>query len=227
MRLSTYQDFLERVDELGFMAWSHDRPSCPVSYVLPSFAEERGDRWTEDSRTWKDRAVQDRRLAYGYILGGHKGFVSPRMYPLFYTAYRPEESMEERWRCGRVSQTAWRLWRLFEQKALLNTLEIRHAMGATRRKGAGSVQASIRQLEREYYLAVAGIRHKVSRAGRPFGWPTTVYETAASWAPPEWISAASGVRAEEARAAILDAGMTMGRCSSREELAGALGLHGY
>jgi hypothetical protein len=224
MTLVTYDDFVDRVDELGFMAWSHNRPSCPISHVLPSFAEERDDQWTTDSWTWKDRAVEEKRLAYGYILGGHKGFVSARMYPLFCAAYQPEESIEERWASGQVSQTTWQLWQLFENKTLLNTLDIRHAMGVTRHNGAGRVEASIHQLEREYYLIVAGIRHKVSKAGQPFGWPTTVYETVASWVPTDWMSAIPSIHPEEARETILDHGMSIAKGCSRKELAEALGM---
>jgi hypothetical protein len=59
---------------------------------------------------------------YGCILGGHKGFVTQRMYPIFYAAFHPMLSMPERWVSGTVNQRTWRLWQLFEEKGTLNFL---------------------------------------------------------------------------------------------------------
>jgi hypothetical protein len=105
---------------------------------LPSLSSEAPkDSWhtgnpETDPWCWKDRAAEEKRLAYGCILGGHKGFVSPRMYSIFYTAYHPEELMEERRESGQISQTIWQLWQLFEEKTLLSTSDIRKEMGVTR-----------------------------------------------------------------------------------------------
>lgn len=38
--------------------------------------------------------AEEKGLAFGCILGGHKGFVSPRMYSIFYAAFHPKEPME-------------------------------------------------------------------------------------------------------------------------------------
>jgi len=73
--LATYQDFIHRVEELGFL---------PMSNILlgyPSLgAETPGHIWHTGLETdpwqWKDRAAGEKQLAYGCILGGHKGFVS-------------------------------------------------------------------------------------------------------------------------------------------------------
>ena len=225
MKLATYQDFLERVDELGFMLFMSSG-----SGAFPVLFEEASDKgaWTGDPDIdpwcWKDRAAEEKKVAYGCILGGQKGFVSARMYPYFYVAYQPEEFMEERWASGLINQTTWQLWQLFEEKNSLDTSEIRHAMGVTRKSGASRVETSIHQLEREYYLTVAGIRFKVGRAGQPYGWPTIVYEKVTSWAPANWMSGISNINPEEAREQILAAGIAMGKCSSRDEVAKALGL---
>ena len=88
-QLETYEDFLARVDELGFMALSKSVAGLPCLG-----AETRPEQWhTGDPQTdpwqWKDRAAEQKQVAYGCILGGQKGFVAARLYPAFYAACRP------------------------------------------------------------------------------------------------------------------------------------------
>ncbi|WHH60030.1 hypothetical protein [Petroclostridium sp. X23] len=106
-QLLRYEDFIDRVDNLGFMSLSNILPG------FPSLSEETAKKnWhTGDPDTdpwyWKDRAAEEKRLAFGCILGGHKGFVSASMYSLFYTAFHPKENMEERRAFGQVSEMVW------------------------------------------------------------------------------------------------------------------------
>jgi hypothetical protein len=81
MILKIYEDFINRVNKLGFMAFS------PILPGLPSLPEETepGQWHTGDPETdpwrWKDRAAEEKKLAFGCVLGGHKGFISEKMYP--------------------------------------------------------------------------------------------------------------------------------------------------
>ena len=97
--LNTYDEFIARVEALGFMALS------PLVPGLPSLGGETAEsQWhtglDSDPWRWKDRAAEEKRLAYGCILGGHKGFVTRRMYPIFYAAFHPTSS-----RCRSVGRT--------------------------------------------------------------------------------------------------------------------------
>ncbi len=116
MLLITYEEFLHRVDELGFMALSDFLAGFPS--VSEETLEENwhtGDPDT-DPWCWKQRAATEKRLAFGCILGGHKGFVSARLYSLFHTAFRPEEHMEVRRASGQVSQTVWELGKFSSER---------------------------------------------------------------------------------------------------------------
>ncbi|MCA9869007.1 MAG: hypothetical protein KC487_01255, partial [Anaerolineae bacterium] len=97
--LTTYEDFIARVEALGFMTLS------PLLPRLPSLGGETAEsQWHTGLETdpwrWKDRVAEEKRLAYGCILGKHKGFVARRLYPIFYAAYHPTLSMPERWARG-------------------------------------------------------------------------------------------------------------------------------
>ena len=222
--LTTYEEFIARVEALGFMMLS------PLLPGLPSLGGETAEsQWhtglDSDPWRWKDRVAEEKRLAYGCILGGNKGFVTERMYPIFYAAFHPMLAMPERWACGTVSQTTWQLWQLFEEKSILNISQVRQAMGVTRKKGASAVDTAIRQLQQEYYITVDGNDRKVNAKGEFYGWPVNRYCRVVEWAPAGWLDSAKDWSVERARESILDHGVAMANGINRQDLAKKLGLH--
>ncbi|NJD04159.1 MAG: hypothetical protein FIA99_16550 [Ruminiclostridium sp.] len=223
-QLLRYKDFIARVDDFGFMVLSNILPGFPsLSEETPKGNWHTGDPDT-DPWCWKDKAAEEKRLAFGCIIGGHKGFVSGHMYSLFYTAFHPKEHMEERRTSGQVNQTVWHLWQLFEEKALLNTSDIRQEMGVTLKKGGSKVDRAIQELQQQYYITVAGSRRKTDKYGQPYGWPANVYDNVERWVPLEWMKPASGLNPEEARKKILDRGIAISKNISCNELAKTLGI---
>ena len=222
--LTTYEEFIARVEALGFMMLS------PLLPGLPSLGGETAEsQWhtglDSDPWRWKDRVAEEKRLAYGCILGGNKGFVTERMYPIFYAAFHPMLAMPERWACGTVSQTTWQLWQLFEEKSILNISQVRQSMGVTRKQGASAVDAAIRQLQQEYYITVDGNDRKVNAKGEFYGWPVNRYCRVVEWAPAGWLDSIKDWTVEDARESILDTGVAMANGLNRQDLAKKLGLH--
>ena len=223
-QLCKYEAFLYRVEELGFMAFSK------ILEGFPSLAEETPERiWhTGDPETdpwrWKDRAAQEKKTAFGCILGGHKGFVAPRLYKLFYCACRPQKSMEERRYDGLVSQSTWDLWKLFEQNAAMDTGEIRRSLGVTKKKGSSRVDSAISELQQQYYITVAGSRQRTDKFGQPYGWHINIYEKVEDWAPKEWLDNSLDLGQAEAIETILDIGARIGTNVDRGNLAKILKL---
>jgi hypothetical protein len=221
--LNNYEDFLARVEALGFMALSTLLPG------LPSLDDETAESlWhtglDTDPWRWKDRAAEEKRLAYGCILGGHKGFVTQRMYPIFYAAFHPPLSMPERWASGTVSQSTWQLWQLFEEKGALSITQVRQAMDVSRKQGGSAVDTAIQQLQHEYYITVDGNERKVSAKGEFYGWPVNRYRRVVDWAPAGWLEGAKDWSAQEARELILDDGVGMSNDVNRRDLAKKLGF---
>ncbi len=226
MQLLKYYDFLERVEELGFMTFSNVLDGLPsLTAETPERIWHTGDDETDPWR-WKDRAAEDKRLAFGCILGGNKGFVAGRLYPSFYAACHPDQSMEERRYEGLVSQTAWDVWKLFEKYNELDTGEIRRLAGVTKKKG-NRTDSAIRELQQNFYITVAGSRQKTDRLGQPYGWHINVYSKVEDWTPSDWLAAGPAFDRGEAVEAILDIGMANGCNINRDKLAHVLGFDRY
>ena len=216
--LTTYEDFVVRVESLGFMALSHLLPG------LPSLGDETPESlWhtglDSDPWRWKDRAAEEKRLAYGCILGGHKGFVTQRMYPIFHAAFHPILSMPERWDSGTVNQRTWQLWQLFEEKGTLTISQVRQTLGVSRKQGAREVDTAIQQLQHEYYITIDGSERKISAKGEFYGWPVNRYKRVLDWAPAGWLDKTKDWSQKEARELILDKGVAMSNGVNHQGLA--------
>lgn len=222
-KLTCYKEFIERVNELGFMAFSDILPGLPSL-----FGETPGENWhTGDPETdpwqWKDRAAEEKKLAFGCVLGGNKGFIAPHMYSLFYSACQPDEHMEELQASGLITPVVWKLWQLFQDgRGLLSTGDIRKEMGVTKKNGGSKVDKAISELERMFYITVAGNRRKTDRFGQPYGWAANVYELVENWIPQEWFSLNQGVSKEEAKDLILDRAQEISGQINRKQLAAIL-----
>jgi len=221
--LTTYPDFLHRVEELGFL---------PMSNILPGFpslsAETPNHIWhtglDTDPWQWKDRAAEEKQLAYGCILGGHKGFVCTQMYPIFYAAYHPSELMPERWAAGKVNPFTWKLWQLFEEKNTVNTSQARKLLGVSAKKGGGHVDTSLKELQQDYYITVSGNMRKISADGRLYGWPSNLYTRVVDWLTEPWIARLTEWQRDEARESILDDVVAINKSLDRQVIARVLGF---
>ncbi|HKZ44969.1 MAG TPA: hypothetical protein VJZ78_08030 [Anaerolineales bacterium] len=221
--LTNYDEFLDRVETLGFMAFSSFLPG------LPSLADETPENlWhtglDTDPWRWKDRAAEEKRLAYGCILGGQKGFVTQRMYPLFYAAFHPSEPMPDRWKSGLVTKVSWQIWQLFEESGMLNISQVRKHLGVSRGKGSSAADAAIQKLQQEYYITMDGSEQKINAKGEPYGWAVNRYRRVLDWAPEGWLEGVQDWPVEEARNAILDDGVAMSVGIDRKDLSRKLGF---
>lgn len=178
--ITTYERFLERANEAGFMTLSENK------YGLPSLsAETPEENWhTGDGATdpwlWRIRAVDRRELAFGCVIGGIRGFIAPRLYPVFYSHFRPQGRMEELWNQGEVPQHVWDMWQLFRAEDTLVSTDIRKALKG--KFGVSKTDQAMRTLEAQFYITVSGARRKLNKQGLPYGWPAAVYSRVDSWA---------------------------------------------
>lgn len=186
--LRTYADFLSCADDCGVMVFAgkfvEGFPNLDNMTAAHQWHTGNADT---DPWQWRDRAAVEKQLAFGNILGGRKGFISPKLYPLFYSACRPDGSMEERYHWGHVKKIVYDVYRLFEENGALDTAQIRNLMGVKKSEGASAVDSAIVRLQSEFYITVCGNRRKVSFDGMEYGWPANTYCLVDDWAS-GWIA---------------------------------------
>ena len=225
MKLQYYTDFLERVESLGFLFLTDALPG------FPSVMGETGpNQWhTGEAQTdpwqWKDRAAAEKRLAFGCLLGGRKGFIAPWLHADFMRVCQPDGALEERWHEGALRPSVWDLWQQFEHQPVLGANDLSAWWKSRGHKGTSGLDSAMRELQREFFITVAGNRQKRNRKGEPYGWPHLLYERVDSWRPATWppVPEADNGR-EMALARILEAGRKAAPDISARTLAKALKL---
>lgn len=217
--LKTYEDFLRRADTLGFFFLSGKNMDG-----LPTLERETNpEQWhtgipETDPWQWKDRAAQEKKLAFGCILGGNKGFVSKRMYSLFYTACSPSDELQDCYEDGELSRSAMDLYQLFQDGAVLSTADIHKKLEVTKKAGASRADSALKELQKRYIITVCGNKRKVSADGLPYGWPANTYCLVENWVSQDWLNGAQQLTQAEAKKKILDAGCAMGNSVDRLKL---------
>lgn len=215
--LKHYQDFIERVNELGFLPFSNIYPGLPSLHgETPKSIWYTRDPDTDPSY-WKDCVSGEKKLAYGSIIGGNKGFVSERMYANFYAAYHIETSMKERWESGQVNEMTWKLWNMFEENSIYSTTELRKILGVTTKKGGSRLDKSLTDLQHCFYITISRTEQRTDKNGKSYGSPQNVYEKVTSWVPQGWLEDAK-ISKEEARKFIIETAVSMGQNISPAEV---------
>ncbi len=201
--LNTYSDFLDFVEQAGVVALSGKYiDGFPKLDTLTLPKQWHTGNPDTDPWQWKDRAAMEKCLAFGNILGGRKGFISKSLYPLFYSACRPDGTLEDRYLEGVVKKAVMDVYRLFKSSDALDTSEIRKHMGVTKKDGASAVDAAVITLQKEFYITVCGNRRKLNRDGQEYGWPANTYCLVDEWAA-NWLTQPL-LSTQEAREKILE-----------------------
>ena len=177
MMIETYEQLIKLVEELGFMPLSHQfDPKLPcLTGVTPSNLWHTGE--DTDPWVWKNRAAHERKLAYGCILNGFKGFVAPRLYPAFYAAFHRDEP-QDAWEDGVMDACTWRLWQLFDDQPLISTADTRRLKPEFK---VGRIDNSLVKLQQRYDVTLCGVTRKTNRMGEPYGWSINTYRRVQDW----------------------------------------------
>lgn len=202
--IKNYREFLDRVNELGFYAFSGK-----FADGFPKLDNETIEtQWyTGDTDTdpwqWRIRAVEEKALAFGCILGGYKGFISKEYYRLFYASMHPQNDIIQMYDSGELSASIIKVYKLFEKGTVLSTADIRSLLNVSKKEGASKADKAIEELERMFFLSICGSKRKVSIKGEEYGWPANTYCLTEDWAGEDWICPNEKIDPKTAREIII------------------------
>lgn len=190
MQKVTYNYFIEKVNELGFITpFSEGTGADGQSFT--------GDPDT-DPWLWKERAAREKKLAYGSFFNGKKGYIAPRFYSIFVDAFRPYKSIEERYESGKLGRYEWEFWNLLnKENRPLGTHEYRAMIGVTAKDGRSALDAAIVRLQMTFDVTTIGNVDMLDKNGNPYN-QSVGYDKIENWAPNEWMEMNPRMEHEEA-----------------------------
>jgi len=171
-----YVNFIKQATERGF-----------VSKHIADFPPRNDHWWSNDPETdpvlWAMRAVGERRLIYGAFFKGQKGFISPEWYRIYFYAFHPPKTVEERYKAGLLKPEEWSVWQLLTQENRpFGTHEIRKHLGVAPKKGAAAVDAAITRLQMTCDIIISGEADMLDKNGQPYN-KSVAYSMRSEWIP--------------------------------------------
>ena len=166
--IDTYERFLQRVDENGFMTFTNN-PWGSASLEREVLGSVWGDTLPDPPWSWKNRIAAQKKGLYGHVLGGRLAFVSMEWVPVFFAALRPERDIEERYADGLVEHLAVRTMRELRAMPCAASYQLRASLGL-QGKEKGKLEHALRKLEQEMYVSIGGSVQKMNKKGQPYGW---------------------------------------------------------
>ena len=181
-----YERFVELVNELGFMSMNDVVAGFPKigDYIVE------GQYWSDnpelDPWIWKDRVAAEKKLLYGSYFNSKKGVISPRFYSIFYCAFHPNITVEERYKAGKLNKQEWDVWNLLNKEGrALGTHEIRKLLGVTPKSGASSVDTALVNLQLSFDIVISGNTDMLDKENKPYN-KSVQYDLVERWVPDDW-----------------------------------------
>jgi hypothetical protein len=188
MKITTYGEFCELVRRTRILPFSGFIPEHPS---LADAASDCG--WhtglDTDPWTWRIRIVSDGAAAYGKFFGDKASFIHPSLFPSVRAALSSGRTVEERYRDGLLSNTAWRLYQLLLSEGNVDSRLLRKLAGLNAREDKKEYERSLVELQNFGDVVITGARESDTASG----WSSMCYELADSWL--------SGTAADTANAA--------------------------
>ncbi|MDL2233402.1 hypothetical protein LJC63_07465 [Ruminococcaceae bacterium OttesenSCG-928-L11] len=207
-KLGTYAEFVDYVTAAGVVAMTKELVAgFPTLKSLTTEEQWHTDTPETDPWQWKNRAAVEKKLAFGCLLNGQKGFIARDLYSSFYVARRPRYTLRERFEEGTLGRLPLDMYELFQPGVELGTFEIRQRLNVSAKNGGAKADAAIVQLQKEFYITVCGTKRKRNKNGEEYGWGANSYCRVEDWNP-EWLTGAEEMEREEAVETILS------RCGS-------------
>ena len=172
----TWQELVERIDEVGFLPLFRNEVEGLSAEELTSplgwwSADPENDPWI-----WREVIARSHLVAYGKFFGGKAGFVSLRWFPAFANLRRDGYDFDARWDDGLARRRSKKLMDCFAKRQPWVGPELREQAGFGR-GGEKNFSGMLTELQMQTYLTICDFRRKVDRHGKGYGMPMAVYGT--------------------------------------------------
>lgn len=178
--VDTYEQAAERIREIGILPLSSFIPDHPS---LESITHK--DAWhtgaQSDPWLWRDRFAGEGVAAYGRFFKKKPLLISLELFPYLQAMLRAEQSVEERYEDGKLSNAGKKVYEAVEQNGGIDTKALRRAVGMQDKESKNDYDKALIELQETGDLVIAGISERLNDQGQKNGWNSTCYEVGDRW----------------------------------------------
>jgi len=182
--IHNFADFYKELLECGFSMGGGNAKGIyavvPYDWKEQEYIDSPVKWHTGDPETdpweWRMRVLEERDdIAYAKVFFKTSGFITKEWYPYFYAVRRNEETFEEAYENGTMSQMAKRIYEIVSEGEIAFH-EIKQA-GYFGREDNASFERAIVELQMRMFITMCGRAQKVNKYGEAYGWSSTVFTT--------------------------------------------------
>ena len=173
-RVRTAQELINWVNEIGFLPL--------FANEIEGFSVEEhtaaacwwSDSAEQDPWAWREQIARSGEVAYGKFFGKKSGFVSKAWLPVLANYRRDGYDFDSRWEDGLAKGRSKKLMDCFESGGRFTGQQLK-AQAGFGNGGEKNFAGIVTDLQMQTYLVVCDFQQKVSKSGRAYGMPVSVY----------------------------------------------------
>lgn len=134
-----------------------------------------------DPWLWRDRFAGEGIAAYGRFFAKKPMFIADRFFPLAKGALGAENSVEQRYRDGLLSNATMKIYRAIEAQDGIDARTLRKVTGMQQKEDKNEFDKALIELQSAFHVVILGISEKLNALGLKSGWNSTCYILAERW----------------------------------------------
>lgn len=176
MHTSTYEEFVELVKQYKIFPFSDLIPEHPS---LTSVASDNGWHTGDelDPWLWRVKIVEDEHAAYGKFFGTKASFIQVDLFPQIHSLLTREQSVEERYNNGLMSQHARDIFNIINEAGNIDSRNLRKESGLTHKDQKKDYERALVELQNFADIVITGAQETDFEGG----WSSMCYETSQHW----------------------------------------------
>lgn len=215
--LESSSQVVDYVNEVGFLPlFRTDVKGFSVAEHTKAVGWWSGNK-AIDPWEWREEIAAGHKLAYGKFFGKKSGFISLKWLPVFANYRRDGYDFDSRWEEGLATNRSKKIMDCLTDDKQLPGYLLKEQAGFGK-DGEKNFTGIVTDLQMQTYLVACRYSRKVSKKGRQYGMPVTVYATPESIWGDRMVKACYTEEPEQSFSRILSAAKRLYPHASKKEL---------
>lgn len=197
--IESFNSFIENLNTIGFtLSGDNSQGLFALSQYYTEAIEAHTDNSDTDPWAWRMRCLTEyNHIVYSKVFLKKGGFITADWFPYFYKVRRKGHTLNEDYEKGMVSNLAKQVYQVIENNPNIPLYQIKTYFD-TDKKIKSRIETELNNLQMGLYITITGQTYKISKEGKPYGWPVTTFSTVEQALPLEFLEKARMIHEDEA-----------------------------
>lgn len=175
-KVNHYKDFDDQIQAIGFcLMGGNNEGIFTLDELYTKNIECHTGDVEHDPWIWRMRSITEKDdMSYGKVFLKKSGWISRAWLPYFVAVRRHGRTMRSLFLDGLMTQMDKKVYDLIESSQTISLAEILDTLG---RENKTEINKSMVNLQMLLFITTYGETYKISKEGKPYGWPVMVFST--------------------------------------------------